>query len=113
MPCLGFICLPRRIAGAAITTAALAMPMASLFGQNNGASNPAAVQPQTLVSNDKVAQYWFGVAVENVPAVSKQLKGMGVQPEQCIVVMNVFANSPAAKQGLRPDDLLLEINTVP
>jgi membrane-associated protease RseP (regulator of RpoE activity) len=56
-------------------------------------------------------QYWFGVAVENIsPAVAKQLK---LLPEQGVMVIAVFAGSPAEKAGIRAEDLLIEINGKP
>ena len=56
-------------------------------------------------------QFWFGVAVENIPpAIARQLK---LKPEQGVMVVAVFAGSPAEKAGIRPDDLLIELNGAP
>ncbi len=60
---------------------------------------------------NNVAQCWFGVAVENIPpAIAKQLK---LQPRQGLMVMAIMPDSPAEKSGLKPDDLLIELNGVP
>src|ERR1043165_210553 len=60
---------------------------------------------------DVQPQYWFGVAVENIPpAFAKQLK---LNPEQGVMVSAVFEGSPAAKAGPQPEDILIELNRVP
>lgn len=56
-------------------------------------------------------QLWFGVASEQIaPAIARQLK---LRPDQGLMVLDVLANSPAAKAGLHADDLLIELNGKP
>ena len=56
------------------------------------------------------AQYWFGVAVENIPpAIAKQLK---LKPDQGLMVVAVLPNSPAERAGLKAEDLLIELDGV-
>ena len=79
------------------------------------AAPPVAVSPATAVAasanDEKRPQFWFGVAVENIPPViSRQLK---LKPDQGLLVTAVLADSPARAAGLRPDDLLVEINGTP
>jgi hypothetical protein len=89
--------------------AALALGSAAL-GANPPASQTAPPPSAPILSNES-PQFWFGVAVENIPAaIAKQLK---LQPEQGVLVTAVFAGTPAAKAGIRPDDLLIELNGKP
>jgi hypothetical protein len=71
------------------------------------ADGPAATTTATLPAT----QYWFGVAVENLPPYfAKQLK---LKPDQGLVVSAVIADSPAAHAGLLPYDLLESLNGKP
>jgi membrane-associated protease RseP (regulator of RpoE activity) len=57
------------------------------------------------------AQYWFGVAVENIPPTfARQLK---LNRDQGLMVMAVLRDSPAASAGLKAEDLLIEIDGRP
>ena len=56
-------------------------------------------------------QFWFGVAVENIPpTIAKQLK---LRSDQGVMVVAVISGSPAEKAGLKADDLLIELNGKP
>ncbi len=56
-------------------------------------------------------QYWFGVAVENIPpTIAKQLK---LRADQGVMIIAVLPGSPAEKAGLKADDLLIELNGKP
>ncbi|HVS73371.1 MAG TPA: PDZ domain-containing protein [Phycisphaerae bacterium] len=57
------------------------------------------------------AQYWLGVAVENIPPTfSRQLK---LNRAQGLMVLAVLRDSPAERAGVRADDLLIEIEGEP
>jgi hypothetical protein len=74
-------------------------------------TRPAAAVPATQDAKDARPQYWFGVAVEGIPPVlAKHLK---LQVDQGLLVMAVLPNSPAERAGLKPDDLLIEIDGSP
>ncbi len=63
------------------------------------------------LNGDDRAQYWFGVAVENIPpTVAKQLK---LKPDQGLMVVAVLPDSPAERAGLKAEDLLVELDGVP
>jgi hypothetical protein len=62
-------------------------------------------------SENRKAQYWFGVAVENLPPpIARQLKLSG---DQGLMVMAVLRDSPAERAGIKADDLLIEIEGHP
>ncbi len=101
----------RRSARAAwaCAIAAVALTCGVTLAQNPPGTLPAPTV--TLLPTDTRPQYWFGVAVENIPpAIAKQLK---LKAEQGVMVIAVFAGSPAEKAGLRADDLLIELNGTP
>src|SRR6187551_2967095 len=55
-------------------------------------------------------QYWFGVAVENIPpSFSRQLR---LKENQGLMVVGIIPQTPAEKAGLKADDLLVELNGV-
>ena len=90
----------------------LALTLAAATGNSAPGATPAAVQNAVPnPSAQDAAPYWFGVAVEKLqPALAEQLK---LLPEQGVMVMTVFAGSPAEKAGIRPNDLLVELNGKP
>src|SRR3954447_11264833 len=64
-----------------------------------------------LIGRSVGEQHWFGVAVENLPpAISRQLK---LQNLQGLMVVAVLPQSPAERAGLRPNDILTEIDARP
>ncbi len=73
---------------------------------------PPATAPTT--QSEKIlprTQYWFGVAVENIPApLASQLK---LKRDQGLLVLAVLPSSPAEKVGLKAEDLLIEVNGKP
>jgi hypothetical protein len=74
----------------------------------NSATTPAARVPLMLETRP---QYWFGVAVENIPpTIAKQLK---LKNDQGLMVIAVFPNSPAERAGLKSEDLLIELDGSP
>src|SRR5690348_9727850 len=71
------------------------------------AQSQAASQPETGASVVQAPQYWFGVAVENIPPTMGNL--MKLEAGQGLLVMRVAPHSPAAKAGVHQGDLLIEI----
>jgi serine protease Do len=63
---------------------------------------------QQLRDNGHVTRGWLGVAIQSIsPAIAKSL---GMDPDRPIgaLVASVTANSPAAKAGIKPGDVILE-----
>ena len=70
--------------------------------------NGAAQAPEATTTSQPAAQYWFGVAVENLPPdVARQLK---LRPDQGLIVDAVMHDSPADAAHLKPDDWLIQLN---
>jgi len=89
------------------------LSLQSAFGADTAPAtkSPGGTESGAQVVSDARPQYWFGVAVENLPpAVAEHLK---LRPDQGVMVSAVFENSPAAKAGLLPKDLLIELNGQP
>jgi hypothetical protein len=101
---LFLVALTGRGAVAAETTAA-----------NPGTPGPATGPDAPVVQAvpDGRPQYWFGVAVENIsPAYARQLRPK-LKPDQGVMILAVFEDSPAAKAGLHKDDILITLNGQP
>jgi membrane-associated protease RseP (regulator of RpoE activity) len=85
-----------------------------LFAENGAATapSPAATGPGVEMPAAQVkTQFWFGVAVENIPpAIARQLK---LNANQGLMVYAVLPDSPAQKAGLQAEDILCEINGRP
>ncbi len=64
--------------------------------------------PDTSPASQPATQYWFGVAVENLPPnVARQLK---LHPDQGLIVDAVMHDSPAERANIKPDDWLIKLN---
>ncbi len=68
----------------------------------------AATRTADSTTTQPAPQYWFGLAVENIPPAFAKL--MKLKPDQGLIVLAVMHDSPAERAGLLPDDLLIEIN---
>jgi len=67
--------------------------------------------PATQPKGGGATQYWFGVAVENIPpAIAKQLQ---LNADQGLMVYSVLPDSPAHKEGIQPEDILTHLNGQP
>jgi hypothetical protein len=77
---------------------------------------PLTLYDQALLANPierplKPAKFWIGVSCMEVPDyVAEQL---GFTPGRGLAVVEVVPNSPAAKAGVRPRDILLAADTKP
>lgn len=79
--------------------------------QTGAAGKVAVEKTAEKPSEQRRAQYWFGVAVENIPPTfARQLK---LSRDQGLIVMAVLRDSPAAMAGLKAEDLLIEIDGHP
>ncbi|MCL2646624.1 MAG: PDZ domain-containing protein [Phycisphaerales bacterium] len=62
-------------------------------------------------ATQRATQYWFGVAVENIPpAIARQLQ---LNQDQGLMVYSVLPDSPAQKEGIQADDILTHLNGRP
>lgn len=104
--------MPRPTPNFFLTAALFGTLFSTLLGTGAHAQSPTELkQRAALEAALPKNQYWFGVAVENIPPViAKQLK---LHKDQGLMVVSVLPNSPAEKAGLKADDLLVEINGRP
>ena len=70
-------------------------------------SNTAKNVIEQLKENGHVTRGWLGVAIQSItPAIAKSL-GMNTEQPTGALVASVTPNSPAAKAGLKPGDVIL------
>ncbi len=73
--------------------------------------NMARLVMEQLIKNGRVARGYLGVTLQDLnEALAKQF---GVTGNQGVVITDVAADSPAAKAGLQPGDVILELNGQP
>ena len=76
-------------------------------------SNTAKSVVAQLKESGHVTRGWLGVAIQSItPAIAKSL-GMNPDEPTGALVATVTANSPAAKAGLKPGDVILTANGQP
>ena len=76
-------------------------------------SNTAKNIIQQIRENGHVTRGWLGVAIQGItPAIAKSL-GMDPDRPTGALVASVTANSPAAKAGLKPGDVILSAQNQP
>src|SRR5436190_21027632 len=76
-------------------------------------SNTAKNIVQQIRENGHVTRGWLGVAIQGItPAIAKSL-GMDPDRPTGALVASVTANSPAAKAGLKPGDVILSAQNQP
>lgn len=96
-----------------VTAAALLSAHAALGGDQTGGktTHPSAAKGKAADGEAVQPQYWFGVAVENIPPhYARQLK---LKSDQGLCVIAVLPDSPAERAGLAPYDFLIEIDGQP
>ncbi|MDR3108481.1 MAG: trypsin-like peptidase domain-containing protein [Planctomycetaceae bacterium] len=64
-----------------------------------------------LVEKGKVERGWLGATTR--PVTSSVAKRLGVQPKVGVMVIYSVPSSPAARSGLRPDDIIITIDNEP
>ena len=62
----------------------------------------------------KVQRAWLGIDVGPLdPALAEHIRGLKQDAGKCGVIVAVHPDSPAAKAGLKPNDILTSIDSVP
>ncbi|OYT70939.1 MAG: hypothetical protein CFK52_09490 [Chloracidobacterium sp. CP2_5A] len=74
-------------------------------------ANMARMVMEQLIKNGRVVRGYLGVTLQDLnEALAKQF---GVAGNQGVVITDVLPDSPAAKGGLQPGDVILELNGKP
>ncbi len=63
---------------------------------------------QQLVESGKVTRGWLGVGIQEM--TPELAKSFGMKTTDGVLISQVEPNSPAAKAGLRPEDIILDYN---
>lgn len=91
--------------------------IASRSGGSNGIGFAIPVNVVKKASSDfiekgKVVYGWLGVSIADVslPAYENLVKDLEIEGEKGALVLNLFEDSPAAKGGILPGDLIIKAN---
>lgn len=74
-------------------------------------SNMAKQVIQQLLAKGKVARGWLGVGIQ--PMTPELAKKFGVTESEGVLVNEVFEKDPAASAGIKPGDIIVNINGSP
>ncbi len=74
-------------------------------------SNRAARIAEQLKSTGQVVRGWLGISMDELDPTDVPI--FGLRDARGVLVMIIFANSPAAQAGLEIEDVLTEINGIP
>jgi S1-C subfamily serine protease len=66
-----------------------------------------------LISQGKVIRGYIGVRGMQKPMSRQALKPLGFNQDTCVVVLEVVPRGPAAAAGIKPEDLILQIQNQP
>ena len=77
------------------------------------ASNTAEFVAAWLIKEGRIRRAWLGIHGQTAPAHPRIARHLGLKNPQGVLVLNVEANSPAAKAGLREGDLLVSFKSQP
>jgi len=70
--------------------------------------NMARMVMKRLIEEGKVVRGWLGVGIQ--PLTPELAESMGIKADRGVLVSQVFDDTPAAKAGIRPGDVILEFN---
>jgi S1-C subfamily serine protease len=71
------------------------------------ASNTAELVSAWLIKDGRIRRAWLGIHGQTAPVHPRIARHLGLKNPQGVLVLNVEADSPAAKAGLREGDLLV------
>lgn len=71
------------------------------------ASNPAELVAAWLIKDGRIRRAWLGVHGQAAPIHPRIARHLGIKAAEGVLVLNVEADSPAAKAGVREGDLLI------
>jgi S1-C subfamily serine protease len=77
------------------------------------ASNTARFVAGWLIKDGKIRRSYIGVAGQNVPIHRRVVRFYNLPREAAVLVVSVEKESPAAKAGLREDDLIIAFDGEP
>src|SRR5207248_3786775 len=77
------------------------------------ASNTARFVAGWLIKDGKIRRSYIGVAGQNVPIHRRVVRFYNLPREAAVLVVSVGKGSPAAKAGLREDDLIVAFDGEP
>ncbi len=83
-------------------------------GQGIGFSipiNQAKDVMRQLIAGGRVVRGWLGIAIQDI--TDELAATFGVKERQGVLVADVMAGGPAATAGLKPGDVIVELNGVP
>ena len=91
----------------------------AIFTRSGGSNGIGFAIPATLardvmkqiIEHGQVIRGWLGVEGTNVPA--DLVRQYGLTSPRGVMITNVFPDGPADKAGIRPNDILLEIDGQP
>jgi S1-C subfamily serine protease len=93
-----------------VNTAIIAMAQGICFAVPVNTARWVAGQ---LMTNGKVVRGYLGVSCQQQPIPPQIVRTFNLPGKSGVAVLQVTANSPAAKAGLKPGDLLLSLNNRP
>jgi len=71
------------------------------------ASNTAEFVAAWLIKEGRIRRAWLGIHGQTAPVHPRIARHLGLKHPQGVLILNVEADSPAAKAGLREGDLLV------
>ena len=98
----------KKILATSVLLATLGTAMQSAQADANPAQN--SKKSATNATQNQAQKTWLGVVLAPVPEVISKQLGDIIPQNQGVMIQNVSPNSPAAKAGLQPYDIILGLN---